>query len=77
MRWSEAVSRLWPWARKMREAEDCATVRDQRQRGGNGVERVESLCGSGVRKMRGAEDLVCLWPCVLWACGRVCERAER
>ena len=43
--WSEAVSRLWPWARKMRGAEDCAklTVRDRRRRGRNGVERVESL----------------------------------
>ena len=43
--WSEAVSRLWPWARKMRGAEDYATltVRDRRQRGRNGVKRVESL----------------------------------
>ena len=39
------MSRLWPWARKMRGAEDCAklTVRDRRRRGQNGVERVESL----------------------------------
>ena len=27
----------------IREAEDCAIVRDQRRRGRNGVERVESL----------------------------------
>ena len=42
-RWSEAVSCLWPWARKMRGAEDYATVRDRRRRGRNEVERVESL----------------------------------
>ena len=42
-RWSEAVSRLWPWVRKMKGAEDCATVRDPQWRGWNGVERVESL----------------------------------
>ena len=37
------MSCLWPWARKMRGVEDCATVRDPRRRGRNGVERVESL----------------------------------
>ena len=37
------MSRLWPWARKMRGAEDYATVRDRRRRGRNEVERVESL----------------------------------
>ena len=81
MKWSEAVSRLWPWATKMRRVEDCVTVRDRRRWGRNGVERVESLCSDSVRKMRGAEDcayawllslLVGLWPCMVWACGRVC-----
>ena len=37
------MSRLWPWARKMRGAEDCVAVQDWRRRGRNGVERVESL----------------------------------
>ena len=37
------MSRLWPWARKMRGVEDCVTVQDPRQRGWNGVERVKSL----------------------------------
>ena len=37
------MSHLWPWPRKMRGVEDCATVRDPRRRGRNGVERVESL----------------------------------
>ena len=37
------MSRLWPWVRKMKGAEDCAKVQDLQWRGRNGVERVESL----------------------------------
>ena len=37
------MSRLWPWVRKMKGAEDCVIVQDPQWRGRNGVERVESL----------------------------------
>ena len=43
MRWSEVVSRLWPWARKMKGKEDYAIVWDRRRQGWNRVEKVDSL----------------------------------
>ena len=67
-RWSKVVSRLWPWARKIRGAEDCAIVWDLWWRGWNGVDRVESLgsvtlteLGTAVRVGRAMRELDGRW----------------
>ena len=77
-RWSKVVSRLWPWARKIRGAEDCAIVWDLWWRGRNGVDRVESLgsvtlteLGTAVRVGRVMRELAkgeieSEWDCDLW-----------
>ena len=56
-----------PWARKMRGAEGCATVRSATVRT-NRVERVESCRLVTVQRQCGIDDGDCDY---LWACGRV------
>ena len=65
-RWSKAVR---PWARKMRGAEGCATVRSATRRT-NGVERVESCRLVTVWRQCKIDDRLPVLD-YLWACGRV------